>query len=47
MLGSDGSDYDDTLEYIDIAALLIVMLDSDQNAAVMQDAKMDNEYIRL
>ena len=39
--------HNNTLEYIDIAALDIALLSSDQKEAIMQDAKMDNEYIQL
>jgi len=39
--------YDDTMEYIDIAALDIALLSSEQKEAIIQDAKIDEEYIQL
>jgi hypothetical protein len=38
--------YDDTLEYIDIPALDITLLSSDQKEAITQDAKLDKEYVQ-
>jgi hypothetical protein len=37
--------YNDTLEYIDIGALDIMLLSSDQKEAIIQDAKLDEESI--
>jgi hypothetical protein len=39
--------YNDTMECIEIAALDIVLLSSDQNQAIIYDAKMDDDYIIL
>jgi len=39
--------YDDTFEYIDIEALDIALLSTDQKEALIQDAKVDDEYIHL
>jgi len=39
--------YDDTLESIDIAALDIAPLSADQKEAIIQDARLDKEYIQL
>jgi hypothetical protein len=38
---------DETLEYIDIGALDIMLLSSDQKEAIIQDAKLDEEYMQL
>lgn len=39
--------YDKSLEYIDVAALEIVLLSSDQQEALIQDAKLAGEYVQL
>jgi len=39
--------YDETLEYIGIGALEITLLSSDQKEAIIQDAKLDEEYMQL
>lgn len=39
--------YDETLEYIDIGALEITLLSSDQKEAIIQDAKLDDKYMQL
>jgi len=39
--------YDDTLEYIDIGALEILLLSPDQKEAIIQDAKLDGEYLQI
>lgn len=39
--------YDETLEYIDIGAFEITLLSSDQKEAIIQDAKLDDEYMQL
>jgi len=39
--------YDITLEYIDIGELDIALLSSDEKEAIIQDAKIDDEYIQL
>jgi hypothetical protein len=39
--------YEDTLEYMDIGALDIALLSSEQKEALIQDAKLDEEYIQL
>jgi len=39
--------YDETLEYIEIGALEVTLLSSEQKEAIIQDAKLDDEYIRL
>jgi hypothetical protein len=36
--------YDETLEYIDIGALEVTLLSSDQKEAIIQDAMLDKEY---
>ena len=39
--------YDETLEYLEIGALEVGLLSSEQKEAIIQDAKRDDEYIRL
>jgi hypothetical protein len=39
--------YDETLEYIDIGALEVTLLSSDQKEAIIQDAMLDEEYMQL
>jgi len=39
--------YDETLEYIDIGALEITLLRSDQKEVIFQDAKLNDEYMQL
>jgi hypothetical protein len=39
--------YDETMEYIEIGALEVTLLSSEQKEAIIQDAKLDDEYIRL
>jgi len=39
--------YDETLESIDIGALEVALLSSDQKEAIIQDAKLDDEYMRI
>jgi len=39
--------YDETIECIEIGALEITLLSSEQKEAIKQDAKLDDEYIRL
>jgi hypothetical protein len=36
--------YDETLQYIDIGALEVTLLSSDQKEAIIQDAMLDEEY---
>jgi hypothetical protein len=39
--------YDESLEYIEIGALEVALLSSDQKEAIIQDAKMDEEYMKI
>jgi hypothetical protein len=39
--------YDNTIEYIEITALEIVLLSSDLKEAIIQNTKLENEYIQL
>jgi hypothetical protein len=39
--------YDNTLEYIDIRVLEIALLSLDKKEAIIQDAKLDDEYVQL
>jgi hypothetical protein len=39
--------YDDILEYVDISALDITLLSSDQKEAIKEDPKLDKEYVQL
>jgi hypothetical protein len=39
--------YDDTLEYIAMGAKEIALRSLDQKKAILPDAKLDYEYIRL
>jgi len=39
--------YNETLEYIEIGALEVMLLSSEQKEAIIQDAKLDDEYIRI
>jgi hypothetical protein len=39
--------FDETSEYIDIGALDVVLLSSDQKEAIIPDARLDDEYMQL
>jgi hypothetical protein len=39
--------YNESLEYIEIGALEVVLLSPDQKEAIIQDAKMDEEYMKI
>ena len=39
--------YDETLEYIDLGVLEIMLLSSDQKEAIIQDAKLEDKYMRF
>jgi hypothetical protein len=39
--------YNETLEYIDIGALEVTLLSTDQKEAIIQDAKLDEEYMQV
>jgi hypothetical protein len=39
--------YDETLEYIDIGALDVTLLSSEQKEAIIQYAMLDKEYMQL
>jgi hypothetical protein len=39
--------YEDTLEYIDISALGITLLSSDQKEGIKENSKLDKEYVQL
>jgi hypothetical protein len=39
--------YDESLEYIEIGVLEVALLSPDQKEAIIQDAKMDEEYMKI